>query len=375
MKGLFLIFHGFEEFNGISKKIRYQVKALKECGMDIRTCWLDDTDNRKRRMIDDEVLADYGVGIKGKILKRIEFESIVNYVKKEKIEFIYVRYVHNASPFTIRLIKQLKKNGARIVMEIPTYPYDQEYKGLPFPYQRILFFDKCFRERLAKYIDKIVTFSDYEMIWNRPTIRISNGIDFSEIKIKSNINNTSQVLNLIAVATIHPWHGFDRAITGLAEYLHQGDILPEVHLHIIGSAVPEVIQQYKELTAQLKLQEYVHFYGPLFGEELDRMFDICDFGIGSLARHRSNIDKIKTLKNREYAARGIPFIYSETDDDFEQMPYIIKATADESPLDIKRIVAFYQSLNINPQEIRNTISQTLSWEKQMQQVINETFKV
>lgn len=31
MKGLFLIFHGFEAFNGISKKIRYQVKALKEC--------------------------------------------------------------------------------------------------------------------------------------------------------------------------------------------------------------------------------------------------------------------------------------------------------------------------------------------------------
>lgn len=375
MKGLFLIFHGFEDSNGISKKIRYQVKALKECGMDIRTCWLDDTDNRKRRMTDNEVLADYGGGIKGKILKRIEFKSIVNYVKKEKIEFIYIRYVHNASPFTIRLIKQLKKNGARIVMEIPTYPYDQEYKGLPFPYQRILFFDKCFRERLAKHIDKIVTFSDYEMIWNRPTIRISNGIDFSEIKTKSVINDTSQVLNLIAVATIHPWHGFDRAITGLAEYLRQGDVLPEVHLHIIGSAVPGVIRQYKELATQLKLQEYVHFYGPLFGEKLDRMFDICDFGIGSLARHRSKIDKIKTLKNREYAARGIPFIYSETDDDFEQMPYIMKATADESPLDIKRIVAFYQSLKLNPQEIRNTISQTLSWEKQMQQVINETFKV
>ncbi len=37
-----------------------------------------------------------------------------------------------------------------------------------------------------------------------------------------------------------------------------------------------------------------------------------------------DIFKIKTLKNREYAARGIPFIYSEIDDDFENMPYIIK---------------------------------------------------
>ncbi len=70
-------------------------------------------------------------GSKEKILKRIEFDSIVHYVQKENIDFIYVRYVHNASPFSIRLMKLLKKTGARIVMEIPTYPYDQEYKGLP----------------------------------------------------------------------------------------------------------------------------------------------------------------------------------------------------------------------------------------------------
>ena len=43
MKALFLIFHGFNEANGISKKIRYQVKALKECGVDVRLCHYDVT--------------------------------------------------------------------------------------------------------------------------------------------------------------------------------------------------------------------------------------------------------------------------------------------------------------------------------------------
>ena len=33
MKALFLVFHGFDEANGISKKIQHQIKALKECGM------------------------------------------------------------------------------------------------------------------------------------------------------------------------------------------------------------------------------------------------------------------------------------------------------------------------------------------------------
>lgn len=42
MKILFLIFHGFDEANGISKKIRYQVKALRDCGADVRVCWLDE---------------------------------------------------------------------------------------------------------------------------------------------------------------------------------------------------------------------------------------------------------------------------------------------------------------------------------------------
>jgi len=104
------------------------------------------------------------------------------------------------------------------------------------------------------------------------------------------------------------------------------------------------------------------------------MFDECDFGIGSLARHRSRIDKIKTLKNREYAARGIPFVYSETDDDFENMPYILKVPADETPLDIEAIIRFSNSVHLSPTWIRESIKETLSWQKQMRCVIEETLK-
>jgi hypothetical protein len=59
MKALFLMFHGFDKANGISKKIHYQVKALKECGLDVRTCYYQTTPNGERRwIIDDEVIAD-----------------------------------------------------------------------------------------------------------------------------------------------------------------------------------------------------------------------------------------------------------------------------------------------------------------------------
>jgi hypothetical protein len=120
------------------------------------------------------------------------------------------------------------------------------------------------------------------------------------------------------------------------------------------------------------MEEYVILYGKKHGEELDHIFDLCDFGIGSLGRHRVGIDKIKTLKNREYAARGIPFIYSETDNDFEHKPYVLKAPADETPIDINRIIKFYQGCSMPPIEIRDSIA-CLSWENQMKTVINEVY--
>ena len=74
MKLLFLIFHGFDEANGISKKIRYQTKALRECGADVRMCYYQITDDGNRRwMVNDEVIADLGSGKMAKAKKRFFF--------------------------------------------------------------------------------------------------------------------------------------------------------------------------------------------------------------------------------------------------------------------------------------------------------------
>ena len=120
------------------------------------------------------------------------------------------------------------------------------------------------------------------------------------------------------------------------------------------------------------LEPYVILYGKKHGEELDKIFDKCDFGIGSLGRHRVGISDIKTLKNREYAARGIPFVYSETDADFDLRPYVLKVPADESPINIEQIIHFYQHTKITPQEIRGSI-ENLSWKNQMKKVIDTIF--
>lgn len=367
---LFIVFHGFDPNNGISKKITYQINALNACGIYTHLCYMDEKNN-KRRMVGNQVIADYGTGIKSKILKRTEFSSIVKYAIKENITFVYIRSNHNANPFTINMVKRMKKAGMKVVMEIPTYPYDAEYLSQGMGKQ--IFQDRIFRKLLAQQLDAIVTFSDANKIFGKKTIRISNGIDFNSIHLKRINAVDSSVINLIGVAEIHPWHGFDRVIKGLAAYYSKPhDVI--VIFHIVGYFFfnnDEVM--YKQMISDNHLDQYIILHGKKHGEELDKIFDTCGFGIGSLGRHRVGIDKIKTLKNREYAARGIPFIYSETDEDFDDKEYVMKAPADETAIDISSIISFYRKLRLSPTEIRASINH-LSWDNQMKKVVKSVFE-
>lgn len=373
MKILFLIFHGFSEHSGISKKIHYQVNGLRESGHEVDLCYYTVESNRhRRRMINEEVLEDYGCGILAPIKKRICYKSISNYAISNHIELVYMRSDHNANPFTIHFLHKLKKHGIKTVMEIPTYPYDLEYKGFPLQSQIELLTDRYFRKCLAKQLYRISTFSEKDRIFGTKTINISNGIDFNLIKLKTEQRNSSAVFHLIGVAEVHYWHGFDRVIKGIGEYYQQHNER-EICFHIVGGVGPSEMSVFKPIIKKFNVEKYILFHGTKFGKELDIVFEQANFGIASLARHRSNITDIKTLKNREYAARGIPFIYSEIDSDFENKPYILKAPADESSIDIHKIISFYDQCACTPMEIRDSIKD-LSWKKQMQKVVDEVLK-
>lgn len=369
MKALFIVFYSLHAYHGVSKKILYQVDALRACGLEVSICHYVITQGGHRQwMVDDCVLKDFGIGIQAKIRKRISFSSIFEYILRERVTIVYYRSFHNANPFTIHFVKQLKKHGVTVFYEIPTYPYDREAAN--FKEKMTLLLDRCFRYAFCRNIDAIVTFSQDKEIFGRPTIRIANGVDFNHIPIKKHLNDTTQELHLIGVAEIHFWHGFDRVLEGLGNYYKQ-DPEYKVYFHIVGYMSDErVKQQIMEGINRNHLSDYVILHGPQHGEALDDLFEKMDFGIGSLGRHRSGIVSMRSLKNREYAARGIPFAYSEVDVDFEQKPYILKFAADETPIDIDRIVHFYHLLTFTPQEIRKTIS-GLSWEEQMRIVVNE----
>jgi glycosyltransferase involved in cell wall biosynthesis len=225
--------------------------------------------------------------------------------------------------------------------------------------------DQLFRHRLYRYMDAMVTFSDATEIFGQRTIRISNGVDFDSIPLHLPLTTHLSPLHLIGVAEVHTWHGFDRVMEGLGHY--RGTV--PVYFHVVGGVHPNTMNHvFKPIIEKYGLQDRVVFHGQLFGEALDAVFNQCQFAIGSLGRHRSGITVIKTLKNREYATRGIPFIYSETDSDFDHQPYVLKAPADESPIDIQKIIDFMAHFTMQPADIRKTVEH-LTWKIQMQRVV------
>ncbi len=365
MKTLFIIFHGFSEHNGISKKIRSQVEALRQNGVATQLCYLRmNDDGSHTRMLDDRELETYPATTIGKIEKRVCYRSLVGLVEKERADMVYIRSDNNANPFLTAAVKRMRRSGARVVMEIPTFPYDGEFRVKTMQFR----IDRIFRRSLARNLDYIVTYSDAERIFGAPTIRISNGIDFDKIPVKTATRTLDGELRMIAVAEIHFWHGFDRVVSGLAEY-YAGNPSVRVLFDVVGYG-GKALDLMKRLVVENKLEEYVTFHGPKYGEALDALFERADMGIASLGRHRSQITDIKTLKNREYAARGIPFVYSERDADFDGRAYVMNAPADETPLRIADIVEFYDRVAMTPEEIRATVAD-LSWQNQMKKVTDK----
>jgi len=377
MKILFLVYHGFSDVSGISKKIHYQVKGLRENGYEVHLCYYGFAENGHRcRYVDDQVIKDYGKGVLAGICQRMDYSPIYDYCMKNGIQFVYARCFQNASPFLINFFKKLRKVGIKAVTEIPTYPYDQEFVGFPFMTRMNLKVDQLFRNSLYRQMSAIVTFSDADIIFGQRTIRISNGVDIDSIPLHQYQTPNDDSVNLIGVAEVHYWHGFDRLIAGLGEY-YKNTLNPRsIYFHIVGGVWKSEMYDsmhapgFSELMEKYGIGNRIIFHGQLFGEELDKVFNQSCFAIGSLARHRSGITVIKTLKNREYATRGVPFIYSEQDSDFDHQPYVVKAVPDESPINIQQILDFIDTHHFRPEEIRKTV-ESLSWKIQMRKVVDE----
>lgn len=365
---LYITFHDLDPSAGVSKKILDQVEAFKENGIDTKLLAVKNVDGVRSAYIDNTCLGKIGHGIVGYMDKSLLYRKIVNYIKQNHINLLFIRYTQDADPFYIWFLKQCKLMECSILLEIPTYPYDGEFSNHNIVLKAWAYVERKYRRQLSKYVDKIVTTSEFDIILNIPTIKISNGINSKIIPlVNKQRKRADKEIVFISVATISFWHGLDRMINGIYRYIRQQGSR-RIRFLIVGGGEEMALDGIKQLIKDLNLSDTVSMLGPKYGAELDGLYNEADIAVGCLACHRKNIVEVKSLKNVDYAMRGLPMFYSEYNTDFDSRPYVFKVPSDDSPIDIDAVISFYESLTIPPMQIRESVKH-LTWEQQIKKVL------
>lgn len=286
--------------------------------------------------------------------------TIINHIKKN---INYDVYYFRRFPVTRQMIKSMRRirqnnPKALILVEIPTYPYDREISGLSA--KLLLMIDKIYRVKLHKYADKILTYSKHDEIFRIPTIKLANGLNMDQISLSSHCESFNNTINAIAVAKMELWQGYDRFIEGLKMYYANPSLEPKrnIILHLVGEG--NEIKKYKKMVGNYGLVDHVKFYGKQFGSKLDEIYDKCSIAVSSLAKHRINVYYDSVLKDKEYAAKGLPIISAvRTEfDDHKSFKYYKYFQSNENFINLHEFIDFYDSVysdkcKITQQNIRN----------------------
>ena len=350
--------------DGVSKKVAAQVKAFNkqsECHL----CSYENRGSKRYIKVDGQDICEISNANSLLYRKRI-FDSILKYINETGINVLYIRYTLNADYYYISFLKAAKRLGCKILIEIPTYPYDSEFKNASLKRKLLHQVEMFFRQWLRSCCDYIVTTSEQENIFNLPTLRISNAVDPDDIPLNPSTQK-KESYRFIAVGQIAFWHGYDRMIAGFRDY-YKNNPETEVYLDIVGNghALPEL----QALVKDYDLEKYITFHGRREGAELNAIFTNADMAIGCLGCHRKSLVEVKSLKNVEYAMRGLPFIYSERNSDFDDKPYVVKCSPDESPVSVDELVNFIKQNTFTPEEIRKSVD-VLSWDNQIKTILGK----
>ena len=365
IKILYLAFAPILEGNGVANKILAQCDAFKKLGHDVTFCHFRSDNGKNYACINNEDFFCLG----GRLTYQFNifrfFCKLSQYVKTSGFDAIYIRYEKNANAGFVSFLRSLK-GACKVIMEIPTYPYDNEIHNASF-YRRLRLWEEGhYREKFCGCVDYMATFTDATSIFGVKTLKISNAVDDKALNLRKIIEPHDYDLSFIGVANLAFWHGYDRLLYGIRNYYKAGGT-KKILFRIVGEGNAEERNRLKEIVRNEKLENNVIFYGNKSGKELDDLFDQSDFAIGCLGCHRKNINTVKSLKNVEYAMRGIPFIYSETNDDFDDKPYVMKATPDDSPIDIRMIIGYIEKQKLTPEDIRKDVAH-LTWDSQMEKI-------
>ncbi|MGM9929606.1 MAG: glycosyltransferase [Bacillus sp. (in: firmicutes)] len=301
----------------------------------------------------------------------IDFNYIVmKLMKSVQWDWVYWR----AAPcwYTSYLAaKAIHNNGAKMIYEYPTFLSTKE-KPLNFCRKVFSEYSDYWQRKVNEISDGFVMIGEHvgTNYWGKPAINISNGIDVKSVPVRKP-NYDPNAVHLLALASMSYWHGYDRLIRSLAAYKGNQKII----IHMVGDNSGGSLEDWKNLTTELNLNDCVIFHGTMSGKPLEELFNLCDLGINSLGLYRKQLYVTSELKAREYAARGLPFVRAVDDEalDSAECLYWFRVPNDESIPDMQAIVDFALCMRENSecaQNLRNFAMMNMTWEAQYKNVFN-----
>lgn len=285
-------------------------------------------------------------------------------------DLIYMRYmpVYGNAPGALR---QLKTQGAKLVVEHPTYPFRHARSNSWLRKPFFWYTERVFA-RIHPMVDLYTIMGDDcgGQLDGRPAINITNGVDVEALPLHRQPDNGNEI-HLLALASMSCWQGYDRLIRSLAAWKGQEKVV----LHLAGMEGDGSLAAWLKLAEELGVASNVRFEGELHGKALDDMVDRCDIGVGSLAIYKRKVQKVITLKLREYMARGLPFLYAEevTDEAWEPA-FCLQVPNDDSAIDMGDVVEFVHRVRDDADiscRMRAYASAHLAWDPILESVLKE----
>lgn len=344
MKGYFVHFERKDQY-GVLKKIAGQIKALRSFS-DVEEINIELLDlGNVARIRSRFPFWGYGYDYTGALEKIVDPDYV--YVRHTVVDQDYVGFY-----------RELRKKypQTKIVCELFTYPYDRDFylrkSTWPLYLKEIMF-----RGQLKKYIDRIITLTKDDEIFGIKTIQTVNGIDLDAVPFVEPDEPIDDTIRLISVAVMQRQHGFDRLIEGMHRYYAEGG-KRNILYTVVGNSVGGEVEKYKSLVEKYDLSSRVVFVGRKTGSELDGLIHHSDIGICSLGSYRSGVDFSSQIKSREYLANGIALLTGCRIDVIEgsSFPYYIEFPNDPSPIDMEKVIEFFDSRFINTEKSRSIIA-------------------
>lgn len=352
---------------GLFRKVRAQANALARCdGWEVDLFYIRGLEAVLERHDGQVIRIPFSSGKQRALFTNF---GLFELIRTNGYQALYIRHFLLNPVFAFQMILWKGMGGPRkILLELPTFPYGPEFRDDPWSVRIQVVLDRWTFLLLLLCVDRIVTFSRLSRIRGIRTIITDNGVDPLSLAPILEIP-PSPPFRILGLANLNIWHGYDRIIRGLAEH-REKDPHADIRFEIAGSGKEE--NNLRELVVRLQLDQQVTFHGFLSGAALDHLIASCHVGAASLGMHRTGVaeGQTTTLKAREFAARGLPFILGYTDRDFDaDYPYCLVVQANEDAIDPLQLKSFFEALvSSDPcymHDMREDATRRLSWDAKL----------